>query len=449
MLCLWASCHSLAGQQESLGDYIREGLENNLALKQKEVNYSKSLLVLRQSRSLFYPNISLDMRYSAAKGGRIIEFPVGTMLNPVYQSLNYLLGTQQFPEIENMEFSFYRPAEHDTRVRIVQPLLDPKIYYNARIKQEMSQAVRADAGTYRRELVAGIKTAYFNYLKTLRISQLLDETRKLLEENLRVNEKLYDNDKVTIDNVHRSKTEISKLDQQVATARKNNRVAAAYFNFLLNRPLESSISDDTSYDSIPDLPELAALSGQALNRREELQMLKSYARVADSYLSMNRNEQLPRLYASVDYGFQGTHYEFNNRQDYVFASLILHWNIFHGFETRARIEEVRMEQERLSARLEETRQQIRLQATEAYYDLMASMESVHAAEEELLSARNAYRIVDRRFREGQAPLLEYMDARTAMTQAGERLIISRYDYHIKFAALERASCLFPLESDQE
>lgn len=449
MLCLWASCHSLAGQQESLGDYIREGLENNLALKQKEVNYSKSLLLLRQSRSLFYPNISLDMRYSAAQGGRIIEFPVGTMLNPVYQSLNYLLGTQQFPEIENMEFSFYRPTEHDTRVRLVQPLLDPKIYYNARIKQEMSQAVRADAGAYRRELVAGIKTAYFNYLKTLRISQLLDETRKLLEENLRVNEKLYDNDKVTIDNVHRSKTEISKLDQQVATARKNNRVAAAYFNFLLNRPLESSISDDASYDSIPDLPELAALSGQALNRREELQMLKSYARVADSYLSMNRNEQLPLLYASVDYGFQGTHYEFNNRQDYVFASLILHWNIFHGFETRARIEEARMEQERLSSRLEETRQQIRLQATEAYYDLIASMESVHAAEEELLSARNAYRIVDRRFREGQAPLLEYMDARTAMTQAGEHLIISRYDYHIKFAALERASCLFPLESDQE
>ena len=73
----------LSAQEESLEDYIRTGLGNNLALKQKEVSYEKSLYVLQQARSLFYPDISMNMRYSAAKGGRLIEFPVGTMLNPV------------------------------------------------------------------------------------------------------------------------------------------------------------------------------------------------------------------------------------------------------------------------------------------------------------------------------------------------------------------------------
>jgi outer membrane protein len=118
----------VGGQEIYLENYIRAGLENNLALKLKEVNYRKSLEALKQARSWFYPDISVNMRYSAAEGGRIIEFPVGTMLNPVYESLNYLLGQQKFPDISNMEFAFYRPTEHETKVSLVQPIVDPKIY---------------------------------------------------------------------------------------------------------------------------------------------------------------------------------------------------------------------------------------------------------------------------------------------------------------------------------
>ena len=40
---------NLSGQEESLEDYIQAGLKNNLSLKQKEVNYEKSLQVLKQA----------------------------------------------------------------------------------------------------------------------------------------------------------------------------------------------------------------------------------------------------------------------------------------------------------------------------------------------------------------------------------------------------------------
>ena len=143
------------------------------------------------------------------------------MLNPVYQTLNTLLGQEQFPNIENMNFAFYRPTEQETKLSLVQPLIDPKIYYNSRIRKELSSAIKADADSYQRQLVADIKTAYFNYLKSSRLIQLLDETRGLLEENVRVNEKLYENSIVTIDNVYRSRAEMSKIDQESAIAWKN------------------------------------------------------------------------------------------------------------------------------------------------------------------------------------------------------------------------------------
>jgi len=445
VLCVFSSV--LAGQEGTLDEYVIEGLKNNLALRQKEVNHEKSLMVLKQARSYFYPDISINLRYSAADGGRLIEFPVGTMLNPVYETLNSILGQQMFPDIENMNFAFYRPSEHETKVSLVQPLIDPKIYYNSRIKKELSYAVKADAEAYQRQLVADIKTAYFNYMKTRQLIQLLDETRDLLEENVRVNEKLFENSKVTIDNVHRSRAEISKLDRESALAWKNMQVAKAYFNFLLNRRFESSIDTDVYYDSVREVGALGNLTNQALENREELDMLRSYSRAAESNLSLNQMDRIPSLYAAVDYGFQGQNYEFNQRQDYVFASLVLHWDIFHGFHKKAKIGEARVEHEIRTSQLRETEQQIQLQAIAAHYDLLASIKSVRAAEEELFSTQNAFRVVDRKFREGQSSLVEYMDSRTSMTGAKEKLIISKFDYQIKYAELERTACLYEFEKE--
>jgi outer membrane protein TolC len=436
-----------AGQEETLDNYIDMGLENNLALKQKEVNFQKSMEVLKQARALFFPDISLNARYTAAEGGRIIEFPVGTMLNPVYQSLNFLLGQDLFPDIENMEFAFYRPTEHETKVRLAQPIIDTKIIYNQRINKELSNAIRADAGVYKRQLVAEIKTAYFNYQKTVSLLQLVDDTRELLVENIRVNESLFQNDVVTIDNVFRSRAELSKLERQEAEARKNHEVARAYFNFLLNRPFETAILADILYDSITQELMLDDLAEHAVVNREELEMLRSYSRVADNNLGMNQMNKLPNLYAVVDYGFQGRYYEFNMRQDYLFASLIFRWDLFHGFQNKAKIGEARIEQHLRNTQLEEAEKQIRLETVGAHYDLIASAESVKASAEELLSARNAFKVVNRKYGEGQASLIEYIDARSTMTQAEMLLIISKYDFHIKYAELERVACLYPFENE--
>ena len=438
---------SSAGQAGTLDQYIEVGLENNLALKQKEVNFHKSMEVLKQARALFFPDISLNARYTAADGGRVIEFPVGTMLNPVYQSLNYLLGTDAFPDIANMEFAFYRPTEHETKFRLAQPIVDTKIIYNQRINKELSNAIRADAGAYKRQLVAEIKKAYFNYLKTVSLLKLVDDTRELLVENGRVNESLYQNNKVTIDNVYRSRAELSKLDRNEAEARKNHQVSRAYFNFLLNRPFETAILTDIQYDSVPRSLILDDLSEHAVVNREELEMLRSYNKVADNNLVMNQMNKLPNLYAVVDYGFQGRHYEFNMRQDYVFASLIFRWDLFHGFQNKARIGEARIEQDLRNTQLEEATQQIRLETIGAHYDLIASAESVKASTEELMSARNAFKVVNRKYSEGQATLIEFIDARSTMTQAEMLLIISKYDYHIKYAELERVACLYPVENE--
>ncbi len=221
------------GQPTVLEQYVKEGLQNNLALQQKLDDYEKSLAALREAKGLFYPSVSLNARYTVARGGRIIEFPVGDLLNPVYQTLNQLTGSDMFPMLENQEFPFYRPHEHETKIVVVQPIINTQVYYNKKIRQDLSATSKTDAEVYKGHLIKEIKTAYYNYLKAGRLHLLLLNTRKLLEENIRVNESLYANDKVTVDAVLRAQAELSKLETQIADAEKMVKISAAYFNFLL------------------------------------------------------------------------------------------------------------------------------------------------------------------------------------------------------------------------
>lgn len=46
-------------QDKVLDNYVKSGLENNLALKQKYNTYEKSIEALREAKGLFYPDISL------------------------------------------------------------------------------------------------------------------------------------------------------------------------------------------------------------------------------------------------------------------------------------------------------------------------------------------------------------------------------------------------------
>jgi len=223
-----------------MDEYINMALESNLALQQQEFQFEKSSAALDEARGLFLPTVSLNARYSRAGGGRQIEIPVGQFVNPVYQTLNYLLQQNVFPaDVGVQTFPFLREEEQETKIRAVQPLFKPEIVYNYQIKDRLEEIEEFGKEVYARQLVAEVKTAYLNYLKSLEIIKFLDRTKELLQENLRVNEKLVENQKATWEVIYRARADLSLLEKQRAEAEKSLDMAWAYFNFLLNRPQES------------------------------------------------------------------------------------------------------------------------------------------------------------------------------------------------------------------
>jgi hypothetical protein len=136
----------------TLDAYVAEGLQSNLALKGQNLSFEKSLRALEEAKGLFLPTLDFDARYSRAGGGRTIEFPVGDLLNPVYGTLNQMTGSDRFPTLDNVNTPFLRPQEHETKLRLVQPVVQPGLYYNYQIKSLETESQQAAVQTYRRQL---------------------------------------------------------------------------------------------------------------------------------------------------------------------------------------------------------------------------------------------------------------------------------------------------------
>jgi len=316
----------------SLDGYIDQALEKNLGLRQQQLDFESSRAAQKEAAGGFLPSVDLNGRYTRAGGGRAFEFPVGDLMNPVYGALNELLGEQRFESIANIQADFLREEEYETKLSLTQPLFQPAVYYNYRAQSNQRRAAEAARDTKARELVAEVKSAYYTYLKADQLVRLLAETEKLLQENLRVSQSLFDNDQATRDVVYRAQAELSSLMQQQAEADKSSELARSQFNLLLDRDLEAEIQVD-SIDISGQLAQgdLKTARSQARANREEFRRLESGIAAAGNVVSINRTRFLPGVALAVDYGYEGEELEFGSDNDFWTASVVMKWNIFSGF----------------------------------------------------------------------------------------------------------------------
>jgi len=442
---------SIIANDGILESYISEGLDNNLALKQKEFSFRKSIYELREARGKFLPSISIEGRYSRAGGGRTIEFPVGDLMNPVYDAINATrvqLGQQpfDFPVLENEVIPFLREKEQETKIRATQMVFQPALFYNQKIKSDLKAIREYDINIYKRQLIADIKTAYLNYLKLEQVKRHYTSTLYLLKENLRVSESLVENGKATKEIVYRAQTELSKIEQELEAARANSTQARYYFNHLLNRSLQDTIRVEENL-ALLDLgnEEADVYIESTIVNREELKQLKESIEVAIHAKGAAGSAFLPGIFVVGDYGYQGEEYNFSYDYDYWMVSGILQWNLFNGFQDHAKHQQAKMDEKRASLILQETEKLLTMQAQKSYDNLQVAAKARITSEERLKAASESFKIISKKYNEGLVSQIEFIDAHNALTGAEIGQILNQYDYYIYAAELERIAALWIFE----
>lgn len=431
-------------QSTILDNYIQEGLKSNLQLKQEQLNYERSMENLAQAKSLFLPYVGANATYQLADGGRKISIPVGDLVNPVYSNLNQINsvlnpGAPQYPMISNQTTNFLATDFHDTKLRVIQPLFNPDIYFNYKAQKELITVQQAQKKAYENQLKYDITSAYFQYLQSYEALRILKNTQVLLGELLKINQSLVANAKATKDVVLGTEYELNKIEQQIAENEKNNQVAQAFFNFLLNRDMNSAIDRDSTLSvTLNESQEVSSLTNTALQQRQELQQLQNGLRANQQLIELNKgNALLPKINVVGDVGYQGFSYKFNSDQQYWLVQFGLTWDIFKGGEKRAKTQQARIDYQVTENKLAQTKKQIELQVIQSHYELQSAKQAYKASQSGVKSAEKSFQIVRAKYKEGQAILLEYLDAQNKFTTAQLTNSINQFELLRKAAALQK------------
>lgn len=422
--------------QSILDQYIQEAFQNNLVLRQHNLALDKSLIAIKEARSLFLPTTWFETQYTLTQGGRSINIPIGDLLNPVYSTLNQLTASDKFPTISNVKEQFLPNNFYDMRIKTVLPLINPDISINRNIKKQEVQLRENEILTYKRELAKEIKTAYFNYLMSGKAVNILEEAMKLVQENLRVNQSLLSNGKGLPAYVTRAESELLSVESQLLNAKNTAQTTAAYFNFLLNRRLtEPVISEDYS---IPELQlQSLLLEEGSFDKREELKSLSLATSVTGNVLKMNRSYSKPRLNAFIDFAAQDFDFNIARQSFFYLGGFQLNVPIYTGKRNLYRIEQTQADLQNLRLQTELTNQQLKLAMFNARNNARNAYNTYSAAVKREQSAVQYFRLMERGYREGASTFIEFLDARNQFTGAQLETNINKYKFLADMAEYER------------
>jgi outer membrane protein len=439
-----ARADELPPVSEAIDALVREGLRTNLSLRAQTLEVDRSVATLDAARSRFFPQLSLEARYTRADGGRQIEIPTGDLLNPAYTTLNQLLVAQgrpaEFQQIDNISFPLVREREQDTRLTVRQPIFAPAIPAAVRAERALVDSSEYGRLALGRRLKRDITVAYLDWLQANKTIAIVESSVALLQENLRVNESLFRNGKVTQDQVLRARAELLAVEQQRREAENGRAQAQSYLNFLLNRDLGTTLQPaqiDTEISSAT--ADLAALRAAALANRPEIQQSASGVRASEFQAQAARSALWPTLALGVDGGTQGERYEFGRGRNFSTISLLLSWKLFDGGGDRARVRAARAVARQAVARRDEVAQQIQLEVQQALDRLETTHDSLATAAARSDAARAAFRIASRKRDEGVISQVEFIDARNALTSAELNLNSTRFQLLSRQAELDYAT----------
>jgi outer membrane protein TolC len=423
-----------AQNSDPLAPFVEEALDRNLGLFQERLVEQQAAARAREARGSLLPNLSVAARYSELDGA----LNIGDFVNPAYAALNDLTGTSNFPT----DLDVTLPFKYESRLRVTQPVFNETVRNAYSLARHRANAQAFQRRAFARRLAAEVQLAYLRLAAAESAVEIYDASYELVEENERVAESLLDAGDATPEVLFRARAERSEVAQQQAEARERAAAAARVFNQLLDRPL------DTPIEMVPDsllrfelLMSTDSAVALALAEREELAGVDAGIEAADAAVRLATADFLPAVSLSLDYGFQGQQLGFGADRDFVVASVVMTWNVFSGGRNLARRQGAQDEAQRVRTRQAELEQQIRLDVIQAYQAAVVAQAAIATAEDRLAAAGSTFELVRRRYEEGVATHIEFVDARTGLTRAELNYSVTTYRAAMRYVELERAAAL--------
>jgi outer membrane protein TolC len=256
-------------------------------------------------------------------------------------------------------------------------------------------------------------------------AKLLEGSRETVAHHVELARSYVEQGMIVRSELLRAEVELARIDEMLAEARGNARIAEANLSFRL----DADPATTWELDPLPAEPAVGPGRDEWLafaGNRPDLEAARRMLAAGELEESVRRAALLPRV------GLTLRHDLFDDRPlgthgDSTTVMAMVGWELWSGGRHRAAAAAARAEVEAARSDVERMARGIRLEVEQAWEGMQTAIARRRTAERSLAAAREVERIVGERFRSGVAKTLDLLDAATARREAETRELVARAD----------------------
>ena len=420
----------------SLDKAIEIALSDNPTVKVADMEVERYDYVYKQAVSSLYPQIDASAQYALAI--RKQEMSKGLSFG----------GKNTFNVAGNISL----------------PLFVPSVYEQMKMTETQMEAAVESARASRVDMVAAVRSAYYNIL-------LAEQSLKVLSEAVATTQKVVDDTKVLFENGLASEydylsaeVQLSNLKPQVLQAENGVAITKMQLKMYLSLAKDVEIVVSGSLDDFRDMVLMGEDYNYDLSQNTTLKSLDINARLIDHQIKLIQTTRMPTIAAfgqvsligqeRVDLsGLLGGGAAGGAQQQAITRASSgqskFWWQvpitvgaqinipIFSGLKKTNQLREARNQKTQLELQREYAEEGIRLQVNQAINNLLTQRETMLSNAKVVEQATKAHMISEKRYYAGAGTMLELNNAQLVMTQAQLNYSQSIYNYLTAYAEYER------------
>jgi outer membrane protein TolC len=278
-----------------------------------------------------------------------------------------------------------------------------------------------------------VAVAYYQVLRARSLHRITTESVRRAEDDRDVARKLAKGGVIEREKVLRAEVALAQAQRALDTAEEGEAVAVAALNLAIGLNVSARTGVMDTGDVPPFTLSLADCLQMAVTGRREFQVARQSVQVAQVGSRVARADFAPRILA------EGTFLDFQQSNprghwDLPFAFIKLEWGLFEGGKRVAALRVADSQIREAVAQAESIADTIAFQVNQAYRQLVAARKGIDRSRPAVEQARETYRLVVARSRQGDATPAELTEAEAGLTRAEQDYANAIYDYH---TALER------------
>lgn len=423
--------NAFAQKKWTLQECVDYALQNNISIKQVDLDVELSNIDTKDAQSSFLPNINGQISHSWNVGLNT-DITTGLLEN---QTTQYTaMGVSANVDI-------YKGLQNQNRLQKARLAQISALYQQTKISEDIG---------------INIVNAYLQIL--FNKENLKIQKQQFMADSLQVqrSELLVEAGMIPRGDLFEIKATLATDKQRIIQSEYQlllSKMSLAQLLLLKNFKDFDIVDVEYEFEVNPiflQTPE--SIYQKAIAERVEVKMAQNNVAIAEKDIAISKSEYLPQLvgfysfssrvsYAKIPDGFGGVQDPppFWNQVDLYKGhnfGLQLNVPIFNGFATRNNVNRAKIALEKQQIALEQTQIDLERNIYTAFSDAKGALESYLASEETLKAREEAFRYATERLNNGMSTAFDYSQSQSLLINTKSEVLRNKYDYLFRTKILE-------------